>query len=132
MTAIVSNGYPVVEIPPHLKDTPVAEGSDVFALSNLYNNQPNEYLLCVAVDASRKPLTMRIVAIGGRSQATLSIPDIMRSAVSDGATGLIFLHNHPNGDLTPSRADNECLEALEDAADTLQIKVVGMYIVSKD
>ena len=33
--------------------------------------------------------------------------EVMRSAVLKGATALILVHNHPSGDVTPSRADIE-------------------------
>jgi DNA repair protein RadC len=57
---------------------------------------------------------------------------IMEAALRRGAASLIFAHNHPNEDLTPSEQDKVLTRALVLAATTLQINVFDHIIVSKD
>lgn len=57
---------------------------------------------------------------------------IMEAALRRGAAALIFAHNHPNEDLTPSEQDKVLTKALVLAATTLQINVFDHLIVSKD
>lgn len=57
---------------------------------------------------------------------------VMDAALHNHAAALIFVHNHPNGDVTPSEHDKTLTRALVLAAETLQIKVLDHLIVSKD
>ena len=57
---------------------------------------------------------------------------VMDAALRNGAAILVFVHNHPNGDITPSEQDKTITRALVLAAETLQIKVLDHLIVSKD
>jgi len=49
-----------------------------------------------------------------------------------GAAALVFAHNHPGGDVTPSEQDKLITEALVLAATTLNIEVLDHLIVSAD
>lgn len=57
---------------------------------------------------------------------------IMEAALRRGAAALIFAHNHPNENLTPSEQDKLLTRALVLAATTLQITIIDHLIVSKD
>ena len=57
---------------------------------------------------------------------------VMEAAIRRGAAALVFAHNHPNADITPSEHDKNLTRALVLAAATLQIKVHDHLIVSKD
>lgn len=57
---------------------------------------------------------------------------IMEAALRRGAAALIFAHNHPNENLTPSEQDKLLTRALMLAAATLQITIIDHLIVSKD
>jgi len=57
---------------------------------------------------------------------------VMEAALRRGAVAVVFAHNHPNGDVTPSEHDKTLTKALVLAAATLQIKVHDHLIVSKD
>lgn len=55
-----------------------------------------------------------------------------RAAVRRGAAAVVFAHNHPNGDVTPSDQDKTLTRALILAATTLQIKVLDHLVVSRE
>lgn len=55
----------------------------------------------------------------------------MRSAVLKGATALILVHNHPSGDVTPSRADIEVTRKIAEALAAVEIRLIDHFIVSK-
>ncbi len=56
----------------------------------------------------------------------------MRAAVLKGATALILVHNHPSGDVTPSRADIEVTRKIEGALSAVDIRLIDHFIVSKN
>ncbi|MGH9842361.1 MAG: RadC family protein [Blastocatellia bacterium] len=57
---------------------------------------------------------------------------VIEAALRRGAATLVFAHNHPNGDVTPSEQDKVLTRALVLAATTVQIKVLDHLIVSPD
>jgi DNA repair protein RadC len=57
---------------------------------------------------------------------------VIEAALRRGAAALVFAHNHPNGDVTPSEQDRVLTRALVLAAMTVQIKVLDHLIVSPD
>lgn len=57
---------------------------------------------------------------------------VMEAALRKGAAALVFAHNHPNGDVTPSEHDKTFTKALVLAATTLHLKVHDHLIVSKE
>lgn len=57
---------------------------------------------------------------------------VMDAAVRRGAAGVVFAHNHPNGNIEPSEQDKTLTRALVLAAATLGIKVLDHLVVSRD
>ena len=108
---------------------PLLLTSDIVDLVPIIQDKRNEYLLCISVDGDRRPLSIRIVAIGSRNQATLSIPDILRSALSDGASGIIMVHNHPSGSAKHSKGDISAMETLEESAKTVGLVLLDSVVV---
>ena len=58
--------------------------------------------------------------------------EIIESTLTQGATGLIFVHNHPTGDPTPSRSDKQLTRDLVFVGNILQIKVLDHIIIGAD
>ena len=57
--------------------------------------------------------------------------EIVKRALELNATAIIFVHNHPSGDSTPSRADIDMTQAIIAAAKPLNIAIHDHLVVSK-
>lgn len=57
--------------------------------------------------------------------------EVAKRALELNASSLILVHNHPSGDPTPSKADIEMTERIQDACDTLGILIHDHVIVGK-
>jgi DNA repair protein RadC len=57
---------------------------------------------------------------------------VVEAALRREAAALVFAHNHPNGDVTPTEQDKVLTRALVLAAHTVQLKVYDHLIVSVD
>jgi DNA repair protein RadC len=57
---------------------------------------------------------------------------VIEAALRRGAAGLVFAHNHPNGDVQPTEQDKILTRALVLAATTVQITILDHLIVSPD
>jgi DNA repair protein RadC len=70
------------------------------------------------------------IARGGISETTVDIRIIIREAVLCNATILAVCHNHPSGNLTPSRADNELTRSIQRACELMRIHFMDHVIVT--
>ncbi len=67
--------------------------------------------------------------IGTVDGSAISPRVVMESAIRHSATGLIFVHNHPSGNPTPSQNDKQVTRDLVYAAAIMQIKVLDHVII---
>ena len=58
--------------------------------------------------------------------------EIVESAIRHNATALIFVHNHPSGDPTPSKSDKQLTRDLVFIGHILQIKVLDHIIIGEN
>lgn len=57
--------------------------------------------------------------------------EVVKRALELNATALILVHNHPSGDPSPSNADIEMTQRIQDAADILGISLHDHIVVGK-
>ncbi len=70
------------------------------------------------------------IAHGGITATTVDIRVIMREAVLCNATQLVACHNHPSGNITPSKQDNELTISLMNACKLMDIHFADHVIVT--
>ncbi len=81
---------------------------------------------------SQNEIIAEEIAQEGTVNQTVVYPrKVMELALKHKATGLILVHNHPSGNLTPSAADLELTRALVQASRTLNLTVHDHLIVSR-
>ena len=114
LTAIKNSGDIARYLKTQLKDY----AHEVFAV--LYLNQAN------------KIKNFEIVSQGGITGTVADPRIILKKALEHGATALVLSHNHPSGNLKPSRADEELTNKLKHAAAFMDIKILDHIIVSED
>ena len=68
--------------------------------------------------------------MGSLSEIYLLPKDIFRPALITNAHSVILVHNHPSGDVSPSKADIDLTTKISLAGDILGIKVLDHIIVS--
>jgi DNA repair protein RadC len=93
---------------------------------------PNEQFRLLSLDASFKLVGEDTIADGTIDQATVYPRKVVEAALARRATTLIFCHNHPNGDVTPSDFDKTVTRALVLAARTVNLTVYDHLVVSRD
>jgi len=73
-----------------------------------------------------------IISRGGLTGTVADPRIILRIALEQEATSLVLCHNHPSGNLRPSRADEELTQKIKMAARYLDILVMDHLIVSEE
>src|SRR5258705_11626898 len=90
-----------------------------------------EHFWIVGLDTKNKILFIELIALGAQNRLNASPPDIFRMAIYKLALKVIFVHNHPSGDVKPGKADKRGTERLIEAGQLLDISVVDHLIISE-
>lgn len=72
------------------------------------------------------------LAVGAIDGVVVDRRLIMATALKVAASGIILAHNHPSGDLSPSKADRETTKKIQEAAALLDIVLQDHIIVGPD
>ena len=90
-----------------------------------------EHFWIVGLDKKNKILFIELIALGAQNRIDLAPSDIFRMAIYKLAIRVIFVHNHPSGNIIPSRADIKTTERLIEAGELLNISVVDHLIITE-
>lgn len=102
----------------------------VFELMRHAAHAEREGFHVVLLDVRGRLLRAVQVAEGSLSQCPVSPRDALRPAVREGAHGIVFCHNHPSGDPSPSPDDADLTERLRAAADLVGVLARDHVIVA--
>jgi DNA repair protein RadC len=94
--------------------------------------QPNERFRVICLDSNFAVVAERDVAEGTVNQATVYPRKVIEAALQAKASTLVFVHNHPDGNVAPSEFDKTLTRGLVMAVKTVGIEVYDHIIVSRD
>jgi DNA repair protein RadC len=115
-----------------LKDTVrIVVAEDILPLVADIAGKQQEYFVCISLNGANEVIEKRIVTIGLLDKNPVHPREVFADVIADRAAAVIFAHNHPSGDLTPSEADLKIHEQLTQAAQILGIRVLDHVIVTK-
>jgi len=86
------------------------------------------YILCL--DTRNRVCTKKQVSVGNLDSSIVHPREVFKDAVSSLAASVIFVHNHPSGELEPSSEDISLTKRLVEAGELLGIPVLDHIIVS--
>ena len=91
-----------------------------------------EVFAVVFLNRANKINHFEILSRGGITGTVADPRVILKKALEEDATSIVLCHNHPSGNLQPSRADEELTKKIKEAASYFDIKVVDHIIVSDE
>ena len=77
-------------------------------------------------------MNYEVVSQGGMTGTVADTRIILKKALEAKATSIVLCHNHPSGNLMPSKADEDLTNKIKQAALLLDIKVLDHLIVSEE
>jgi DNA repair protein RadC len=89
-----------------------------------------ERFIAIPLDARNRPLGEIVMAVGGLTQCPVSPADVYRALLREAASAVIFVHNHPSGDASPSGDDLALTERLVLAGQLLGVRVLDHVILA--
>jgi DNA repair protein RadC len=93
------------------------------------HDQDKEHFYCIGLDVKNRIKYIDLASMGTLTSSLVHPREAFRLAVMRGVASLVFTHNHPSGDPTPSRDDIAVTERLKAAGEILGIKLLDHVIV---
>ncbi len=114
------------------KDT-IMQSSDIagFMRARLQYKQ-HEVFAVIYLNRANRINHYEVISEGGITGTVADPRIIMRKALENDAVNLILCHNHPSGNLKPSRQDEELTRKIQEAARLFDINVLDHIIVSNE
>lgn len=90
-----------------------------------------EVFAVIFLNRANRIIHFEIISRGGITGTVADPRIILKKALEEEAVSIILCHNHPSGNLTPSRADELLTQKIKEAALLLDIRVLDHIIVSE-
>jgi len=106
-----------------------ADIRDLLTKSMEMHLEPEEVLIMITVDTKNRVTGIFEVSRGSLSSSLVHPREVFKRALLMNAAGIFVAHNHPSGDVTPSRDDTAITERLQNAGDILGVSLVDHLII---
>lgn len=90
-----------------------------------------ENFMAVFVDSRQKVIGFEVISNGLLDTLLVHAREVFRSAIIMNAKAVVFVHNHPSGDPSPSESDVKITRDLMRAGQILKIEVLDHVILGR-
>lgn len=98
-------------------------------LMNEMRYEKREKVKILVLNTKNVLLKIIDVSYGGTNLAIIEPKDVLTEPIKMGAPKIILVHNHPSGDPTPSREDEELTKRIYNAAALLGIELLDHIVI---
>jgi DNA repair protein RadC len=88
-----------------------------------------EHFLLLTLNNKNRVNGFKVVSTGSLTASLVHPREVWRAALHLCAAAVIFVHNHPSGDPTPSQEDQEITRRLKETGDMLGIRVLDHVVI---
>jgi len=94
--------------------------------------QPNEEFWMISLDSKQAIIKENLISKGLIDKTPVYPKQVIEKAMKNGASSILLLHNHPNGNPQASEQDITITKAIEIPARVLNISIYDHLIVAED
>lgn len=91
---------------------------------------PIERCYVLFMNNSNRVLEHMLVSSGGLTSTAVDIRVVLREALVKRATALALCHNHPSGNVRPSRDDDSLTKNLQEACKVMNIRLLDHIVIA--
>lgn len=108
----------------------ISSSKDVFTLmSPVIGDLPHEEFWILLLNRKNSIIETRKISQGGIAATVIDVKVIMREAIIRYSSSLIICHNHPSGNLVPSKSDEQITKKVKEAAAFMEISLLDHIII---
>ncbi len=104
----------------------------IMVASPLVTDWDKEHAIGLYLDAHNALKRATVVSMGSMVASVLHARELYRPAIDCASAGVILLHNHPTGDVRPSKEDIMVSRQMKKAGEVLDIPLLDSVIFAKD
>ena len=113
-------------------DTPITSPADALPEIRHIRDLKKEHFVAIFLNARNQVIKTDTISMGSLNASLVHPREVFAPAVGISAASVILGHNHPSGDVTPSREDIELTRRMVQAGEIMGIEVVDHLIVASD
>jgi DNA repair protein RadC len=99
---------------------------------NSLRHERQEHFFVITLNGAHEVIHSHLISKGTINQSLVHPREVFAEAIAQRAAAIICVHNHPSGNLTPSKEDTEITRRLEEAGMLLGIPLLDHIIISKN
>ncbi|MDQ0594402.1 DNA repair protein RadC [Chryseobacterium ginsenosidimutans] len=111
----------------------ISKSNDAYLiLKNHLSDLRTEEFWAIFLNQSNKVIHLSKLTQGGINQSIVDARVLFKTALDHFSTGIIIAHNHPSGNLNPSREDLDITQKIKEAGKTLNIQLLDHLIITQN
>jgi len=119
--------------PINRKNIKIKDAKDVAKLlMNELKYEKREVVKIILLNSKNIVLKIKDISYGGTNFAMIEPKEILAEAIKLQAPKIIMVHNHPSGDVTPSKADYNITDRIYESAEILGIQLLDHIIIGEN
>jgi DNA repair protein RadC len=118
---------------PSVRGPAFSSGHDVYSYYHCrFKNLEKEVFYCMMLDAKNRVLKDCKISEGTLTSSLIHPREAFKDAIKESSASVIFVHNHPSGDPSPSREDISITERLVSVGEVIGIRVLDHIIIGDE
>ena len=123
----------LVKDAPLCSEHPITSPKDAVSLLGEYLCEMDREILCVInLRTDGKPINCHFASMGSLNESTAHPREIFKASILSNAASMMLMHNHPSGNLTPSKQDTMLTDRMLKSCELMGIPLIDHVIVGGD
>lgn len=111
----------------------ISEPKDIVDLGKKFLDElDREELIVACLNAKNEVNSINVVSIGSLNNSIVHPREVFKTAILSNAASIVMIHNHPSGDVTPSKEDKEITLRIKESGIILGVKLLDHIIIGND
>ena len=111
----------------------ICEPRDIVDLGKKFLDElDSEELIVACLNAKNEVNSVNVVSVGSLSSSIVHPREVFKTAILSNAASIVMIHNHPSGDVTPSKEDKEITLRIKESGTILEICLLNQIIIGDD
>ncbi|MFB4165641.1 JAB domain-containing protein [Alteribacillus sp. JSM 102045] len=89
-----------------------------------------EVLLVLCLNTKNKVVAVHRAHVGSLNASVVHPREVLKAAILNNAASIIIAHQHPSGDVTPSREDIQVADRMKEAGRMVGIELLDALVVA--
>jgi DNA repair protein RadC len=105
---------------------------DAYLVLQDFVHKRQEHLILITLNGRNQLISKKVITIGTLDASLFHPREIFAESIVDRASKIIVAHNHPSGNLDPSKNDLIMTDKVREAGELIGIQLVDSLIISGD